>query len=250
MYYLQSRYYDPAIGRFANADIVTNIAANGNLISYNLYSYCGNNPIDRKDTSGDIWGIATLASAAVGGLISAAADIAVQIATTGSVDIGQTVIAGVSGAISGACALIPGGKTLTTVFSGVLNAGLSAGSYVVNQMRKGDSIDTGDLLINTASGLVAGIAGNLFRYKSTGAIREVGEKLLDKANKKFANAMASGLKSTVKRSLQYWDRGATAIVNYSIRAGVNSGFGSTVGTVASAAIQRKKLEIMERRLAM
>jgi len=52
MYYLQSRYYDPAIGRFINPDTV--IAGNvGTLQGYNLYAYCFNNPINMTDASGN-----------------------------------------------------------------------------------------------------------------------------------------------------------------------------------------------------
>ncbi|MBR7163410.1 MAG: hypothetical protein IKD21_00345, partial [Clostridia bacterium] len=55
LYYLQSRYYDPEIGRFINADDVDLLGANGDFTSLNLYAYCGNNPVVRKDTCGDIW---------------------------------------------------------------------------------------------------------------------------------------------------------------------------------------------------
>ena len=49
-YYLQSRYYDPAVRRFINAD---NVLYTGNdFIGLNLYSYCGNNPVDRIDDEG------------------------------------------------------------------------------------------------------------------------------------------------------------------------------------------------------
>ena len=44
LYYLESRYYNPKIGRFLNADGSLN--ANGDLISYNMYAYCGNNPVN------------------------------------------------------------------------------------------------------------------------------------------------------------------------------------------------------------
>ena len=50
-YYLQSRYYDPAIRRFINADGYVN--ANGDFIGFNMYAYCGNNPIAYVDVSGD-----------------------------------------------------------------------------------------------------------------------------------------------------------------------------------------------------
>ena len=54
-YYLQSRYYDPAICRFINADKVDGLGANSDLISINLFAYCGNNPISRIDSNGHFW---------------------------------------------------------------------------------------------------------------------------------------------------------------------------------------------------
>ena len=48
MYYLQTRYYDPAICRFINADS----ALYDNLLGYNLFVYCGNNPVNFVDYNG------------------------------------------------------------------------------------------------------------------------------------------------------------------------------------------------------
>ena len=50
LYYLQSRYYDPTTGRFLNADIVFDYDAG--FPGYNLFVYCGNEPILRIDCSG------------------------------------------------------------------------------------------------------------------------------------------------------------------------------------------------------
>ena len=50
MYYCQSRYYDPEIGRFLNSDVVYDVDAG--LQGYNLFIYCGNNPKNRIDASG------------------------------------------------------------------------------------------------------------------------------------------------------------------------------------------------------
>jgi hypothetical protein len=50
MYYLQSRYYDPELGRFLNAD--SQFDSNAGHLGYNLYSYCANSPVGLKDSSG------------------------------------------------------------------------------------------------------------------------------------------------------------------------------------------------------
>lgn len=55
MYYLQSRYYNPTIGRFINADDPGYLGADGTVISYNLFAYCSNNPIIRMDHTGYTW---------------------------------------------------------------------------------------------------------------------------------------------------------------------------------------------------
>ena len=49
-YYLQSRYYDPSVGRFISADVL--LSTGQGVIGHNSYAYCGNNPISRSDPSG------------------------------------------------------------------------------------------------------------------------------------------------------------------------------------------------------
>jgi len=53
LYYLQSRYYDPEMGRFISSD---NYPSTGqNLTGHNMFAYCGNNPVTRSDVSGGAW---------------------------------------------------------------------------------------------------------------------------------------------------------------------------------------------------
>ena len=51
LYYVSSRYYDPEIGRWINADgVVAGIGEN--LLGYNMFAYCFNNPVNMTDNSG------------------------------------------------------------------------------------------------------------------------------------------------------------------------------------------------------
>lgn len=52
MYYLQSRYYDPEVGRFINCDDVNYIGITGSEVSYNPFAYCENDPVNDSDPSG------------------------------------------------------------------------------------------------------------------------------------------------------------------------------------------------------
>ena len=51
-YYLQSRYYDPSVGRFLNADDTAFLGASGTLLSWNLFAYCENNVVNGSDPFG------------------------------------------------------------------------------------------------------------------------------------------------------------------------------------------------------
>ena len=63
LYYLMSRYYDPVVHRFLNADGY--LQAGEDILDVNMFAYCGNNPVCRIDSKGNSWwGIA--ASVAVG----------------------------------------------------------------------------------------------------------------------------------------------------------------------------------------
>ena len=50
LYYLQSRYYNGSWGRFINADAV--IGQPGDILSFNMFAYCHNNPVNMSDESG------------------------------------------------------------------------------------------------------------------------------------------------------------------------------------------------------
>ena len=70
-YYLNTRYYDPNVGRFLSPDTI--LGANGGLLGYNLYAYCNNNPVMFADPSGQsliLTGIAAKVATALGVLVT------------------------------------------------------------------------------------------------------------------------------------------------------------------------------------
>ena len=50
LYYLESRYYNPEIGRFINADRY--VSTGTGLLGFNMFAYCDNNPVNCVDPSG------------------------------------------------------------------------------------------------------------------------------------------------------------------------------------------------------
>lgn len=54
-YYLNSRYYDPANCRFVSADDTDFVDVTASPETTNLFAYCGNNPVARKDQDGQFW---------------------------------------------------------------------------------------------------------------------------------------------------------------------------------------------------
>ena len=113
-YYLQSRYYDPEIGRFINADNV--ISASGDSVAgYNMFAYCFNNPINMIDENGNWpkW----LEKAAV--VVSAVVVVAAVVVTVAAVT-AYTAGTGTAAAVYGASILL--GASLSGINGAVANA--------------------------------------------------------------------------------------------------------------------------------
>ena len=57
LYYLSSRYYNPVWGRFINADTADVVATSPDKTRWdkNLFAYCDDNPVNRRDDGGDLW---------------------------------------------------------------------------------------------------------------------------------------------------------------------------------------------------
>ena len=172
-YYLQSRYYNPEVGRFISSDVL--LSTGQGVLGHNAYAYCGNNPIVREDTQGNLWGLIAAAVGAVTGAVVGAVTGAVTGAITalasGS-DFGETVVAGIAsgaaaGAITGAAVgiasdVVSVGIAATIVIGGGVLSGV-ASELVDAKISKRHST-VADFVI---SGLIGGV-GSLIGYGAGG----------------------------------------------------------------------------------
>ena len=172
-YYLQSRYYNPEVGRFISSDVL--LSTGQGVLGHNAYAYCGNNPIVREDTQGNLLGLIAAAVGAVTGAVVGAVTGAVTGAITalasGS-DFGETVVAGIAsgaaaGAITGAAVgiasdVVSVGIAATIVIGGGVLSGV-ASELVDAKISKRHST-VADFVI---SGLIGGV-GSLIGYGAGG----------------------------------------------------------------------------------
>lgn len=164
-YYLLSRYYDPNIGRFINAD---SYASTGqDFIGYNMFAYCNNNPVINSDPSGNLFFTALgAATGFISGAITAMATgqdrelwfetachgaIGGAIAGAG-VDAGLLILGtagvtapAVAGAVAAAYALGGAGNVYSThaTATGELSAGAYIGSFLIGGTFNTLSLGTG-----------------------------------------------------------------------------------------------------------
>ena len=95
-YYVSSRYYDPEICRFINADSSVS-GVGGDIRGYNLYSYCFNNPVNMSDPDGNWPKLSTIlktvavVATAVVAVAAVAAVAAPMLATLGASTLATTI---------------------------------------------------------------------------------------------------------------------------------------------------------------
>ncbi|WP_306569577.1 RHS repeat domain-containing protein [Faecalispora jeddahensis] len=191
MYYLGGRYYDPVTGRFLNAD--DNISSGRDLSGINMFQYCGNNPIMRADTQGDVWHI--VAGAVIGGLFAGFAKIASNILLEGK-DWNDGLGAAVFfGAISGGLAASGVGLAGQVV----ANAAIGMTNNAIDQIAENKGVENfsaRELITEGTIGAVAGKSGGA----GTGSYAlKSSAKLL---NKNAVTALKNGTKNGVKAAIK------------------------------------------------
>ena len=137
-YYVSSRYYDPEVGRWINAD---SLLSQGSILGNNMFAYCLNNPVNMADTTGELpfflvtAAIGAVAGAIIGGVVAAKnggnvwAGIGIGAAAGGLAGAGLGAAAGVvlaGSATASTAAVVSGaGMIATAVSTGGAGAGLA-----------------------------------------------------------------------------------------------------------------------------
>ena len=199
-YYVSSRYYEPYIGRFLNADTtnILTVTPNG-LTDKNLFSYCDGNPVMRVDYSGEFWNV--LVGAIVGGLtsfISAVVDEATDNEDKNKFEfrdwmsiVASTIIGAAEGA---AIAICPAAGA-------AIGAAAGAADAVITGLIDGDSAK--EIIIDTAIsgglGAVTGAGGGSFR-KGGKLINEAGSTIMQKNVRPLAKKAGKKLR---KKAFKY-----------------------------------------------
>ena len=164
LYYLQSRYYDPSMGRFICADEFTS-TGQGNL-STNMYAYCENNPVSRADNSGKLYNILVGAGvgAVIGGITSAISQMSEMDNSIGfrekfkNLDWGRIACSAAAGAITGGFAgtgIKVSGQMLISAFVGGVSAGMD--TYLENKIKKQATFL--DYATKITAGILTGLIG-------------------------------------------------------------------------------------------
>ena len=206
LYYLQSRYYDPAIGRFINADspnfALTNPYSDG-ITDKNYFAYCDNDPVNRSDNGGKFWNI--VVGAVVGGLASAVATAYTSYKETGKVDWASTGISAATGALNGGIAASGMGVIGQAVASGAVSAAGSA----VSSVRSGES--AGKIIAKAAIsgvvGLASSVAGSAVGKLFTGKMQQAGELLVRKGKLGRSTFTRAASKQLVRQGKKYINLG-------------------------------------------
>ena len=213
-YYLQSRYYDPAICRFINADTFATTDANG-FLSANMFAYCENNPVNYSDANGR-----SFVSCLLGGIVGLAASVAIaKVAGSSGWDLALAAIEGfITGAITRSdVALIIGAtfSVINGVITGIRYKSVSAG-----------------IAVATTSFVLKCISSN-------GINMALGEKLGAGASRAFDSTIGFGMGI----SSAALDSGIKSMVPSNIKTATNGGANGVIKTTEKESIRRAIEEV-------
>ena len=226
LYYLNSRYYNPEIGRFINADDHSLVTATpGANTDKNLFTYCDNNPIVRADDEGDFWNY--VAGGIIGGVIGG-----ISAAISGG-DWKSVALSAAVGAVSGVIAASGLGFAAQTILGAVLSGGSNLISQTLIDGKSFEQIDwvdfSADIAISVGSSV---LSYGLTRKSSKSAMAMIkrGADKVQKGEQRLLRTGKSGL-SDINKGNRITKQG---IKQRNTVRGASSVIGSTIGGIFSS----------------
>ena len=205
LYYLNSRFYDAEIGRFVSVDTIDLVLASQTMLTdKNLYAYCDNNPISRRDSEGTAWetvfDIISLGSSIIE-VSTNPYDVGAWMGLAGDVlDVALPFVAGVGETVRA----VNVGRKIADTQDGVKDVVKTVGKVHGNSL-KSNRINYGYQLIDKDS--------NVLKYgESKNSLTRYSKKWLNKNGYKVQIQVAG-----TKKGVHEWQH--DMIVNYTIISG-------------------------------
>ena len=222
LYYVNSRYYDPAVKRFLNSDDeLLSVTSTHTLTNKNYFAYCDNNPVTRADSEGEVWHI--IIGAAIGCVSSAASSF-----ITGKTDkdfkFSQVLVSAAFGAATGAlCAAIPAASVAISASSAAIES-------ITTDLIYTSDISFGEIVIgatvSAGFGALSGCAeGGTAMYKKTGSVLKQISKVKKGNHPVVKKAAKKTIKSFAKKSFRVAVKETVSNVFHSIISWGVSWFG-------------------------
>ena len=202
LYYLNSRYYDPEVGRFLNEDLVSNLDPE-TIGGINPYAYCLNDPVNNIDPSGTValltgLLIAVGIGAAVGAVSYTVSEV-ISYAATGvwtwswGMFLGSTIGGAAGGALSFfAPNMIPFFSGAITGFSASV-AGMCLENALGEANHTGWEIFKSSLVAAGVSALAAGITSKI-KIRGVTSGRGSFQQVYKQINTKFLHGTIHSIK--------------------------------------------------------
>ena len=206
LYYLSSRYYDPKVSRFINADSTDAVLSANGLYDQNLFAYCDNNPVMRTDMGGEIWNL--IVGGAIGGFIGAVTSMSENIAEGKQISLLDTALGFVFGAIGGALAASIPSMTVSVLGNAALSM-LENGAGQIIEKRDFMKIDIADMLFDGVIGGIAGAIGGQGAGISKNHLKSLNKQVMSRVKPVYKNKGIKAGIAEAKKAFTYYRKNTT-----------------------------------------
>ena len=197
LYYLTSQYYNPVWGRFINADTADVLGASPDKANWdkNLFAYCDNDPVSRKDDGGDLWDFV------IGAAVGVATTFISSKLEGKDASVTDYLVAGLCGGL--------GGLNVGRTASAIIGAVTGFVGSIYDNTTSGKKVSFGELILDATLAAGFGALNSVLdpgfnstkMDKLSGRILGTAKKAMDKisAGKPVTKVVKNALRSDVKR---------------------------------------------------